>query len=525
MMGRYWNRYPGARCDIDAYIYMPFLEETHYIPTEKYVRGDELLTHARRIGKHFNLYPRTLFQTELRTLSWSADHCHWICNTDHGDEIVARYVILAAGPMHRLKLPGIPGIPSFKGASFHSSRWDYKYTGGSPTSPSLHDLVDKTVGIVGTGATGIQIIPEVAKWAKKVYVFQRTPSAVGPSGNRKTDEGWKRRLKEGWQMKRMENFNDIVTGMGGNDEIVDEVDDSWTETQSHLLNGFPGASISSPEGSKEQADILAHRNLEIMEGFRQHVDDIVKDKETAEKLKPYYAYFCKRPAFHDGYYETFNRPNVELIDTDGKGIDSVTETGVVVGGRCINLDCIVYATGFELVTDWTRRAGLEVFGENGLSLTDKWKDGLTTLHGHSTHQFPNCFFVSVQQATLTLNFVHAVKMLADHLAWLVSECRKLGVATIMPRKKAEERWTDMIVQGRNAMRRFDESCVPSHFNNEGNLTLALARTSRYHGSPQEFWKLLEQWRGRGLLRLLADGELEGAFKVERGGTAAVMSRV
>lgn len=326
-------------------------------------------------------------------------------------------------------------------------------------------------------------------------------------------------------MKRMENFNDIVTGMGGNDEIVDEVDDSWTETQSHLLNGFPGASISSPEGSKEQADILAHRNLEIMEGFRQHVDDIVKDKETAEKLKPYYAYFCKRPAFHDGYYETFNRPNVELIDTDGKGIDSVTETGVVVGGRCINLDCIVYATGFELVTDWTRRAGLEVFGENGLSLTDKWKDGLTTLHGHSTHQFPNCFFVSVQQATLTLNFVHAVKMLADHLAWLVSECRKLGVATIMPRKKAEERWTDMIVQGRNAMRRFDESCVPSHFNNEGNLTLALARTSRYHGSPQEFWKLLEQWRGRGLLRLLADGELEGAFKVERGGTAAVMSRV
>ncbi|KAI5298220.1 hypothetical protein KEM56_004236 [Ascosphaera pollenicola] len=518
---RYWNRYPGARCDIDSYIYMPWLEETGYIPTEKYACGSELLNHARRIGKRFKLYERTLFQTELRTLHWSSKHCHWSCRTDRGDTITAKYVILAAGPMHRLKLPGIPGLPSFKGASFHSSRWDYGYTGGSPENPSLYQLVDKTVGIVGTGATAIQIIPEVAKWAKKVYVFQRTPSAVGPSGNKKTDEAWVEQLSEGWQMRRMKNFNDVVTGMSNGE---DEVNDSWTRIQRRLLKGFPGDAISST-GSKERAEIMARRNLEIMEDFRRHVDDIVKDKETAEKLKPYYAYFCKRPAFHNEYYETFNRPNVELIDTDGKGTEAISETGIVVGHRTINVDCIVYATGFELVTDWTRRAGLELFGENGISLTEKWKDGLETLHGHSTHQFPNCFFVSVQQATLTLNFVHAVKVLAEHLAWIISECREIGVAKIMPTKEAENKWTNMIVQGRHASLKFDQSCVPSHFNNEGNLTLALAKTSRFNGPPQAFWNLLEAWRGKGLLRLLTEGELEGGRSIRRIGPIATSSRV
>ena len=200
-----------------GYIYLPLLEETGYIPKEKYSFAPEILEHSQRIARNFDLYRGALFQTEIRELAWNEDECRWIVTTNRDDRLSARYVIMSNGPLNRPKLPGIPGIDSFKGHTFHTSRWDYDYTGGDTTG-NLHKLADKRVAIIGTGATAIQCVPHLGKAAKHLYVFQRTPSSVDERRNRPTDPEWAKSLNAGWQRARMENFNTLVTG--GQDEVT-----------------------------------------------------------------------------------------------------------------------------------------------------------------------------------------------------------------------------------------------------------------------------------------------------------------
>ena len=173
----YWNRYPGAACDVESYVYLPLCEELNFIPKEKYAHAPEILAHSRAIGEKFKLYDYACFQTEVEGMRWSEEDQRWTVTTNRGDSMTAKYVCMANGPLNRPKLPGIKGIDRYEGHTFHTSRWDYAYTGGSPEG-NLTGLANKRVGVIGTGATAIQCVPHLARSAKELYVFQRTPSSV-----------------------------------------------------------------------------------------------------------------------------------------------------------------------------------------------------------------------------------------------------------------------------------------------------------------------------------------------------------
>lgn len=466
---------------------MPLLEELNYMPTEKYARAKELLMHSEMIARHFDLHSRALFQTEVNTLTWDEDTARWTAKTSRGDTIKTRFVVPAAGPLHRPKLPGVKGIESFKGHSFHSSRWDYDYTGGDPVG-GLTKLKDKRVGIIGTGATAVQIVPHLGEWAKQVYVFQRTPSSIDVRGNRPTDPAWAASLKKGWQKERMDNFNIIVNG---GEQDVDLVSDGWTDILRSLLVRAKEGEVVDPVKAAADRQLADYKK---MESIRARCNAVVKDPETAESLKPWYNQFCKRPCFHDEYLDTFNRPNVRLVDTKGLGVTAITEKGVVANGQEFELDCLIYATGFELATDWTHRAGMEIYGRGGQTITDKWKQGASTLHGWTTRGFPNCFWVSIVQAALTPNFVHVTSEQAAHLAYVIKTCRDRDIRTVEPTPEAEQKWVDTILKLGKLRAEFQKDCTPGYYNNEGKPSPVAARNAAYGGGSPAFLKILEEWR-------------------------------
>ncbi len=356
----YWNRYPGAQCDIESYIYLPLLEEIGYVPREKYSHAPEILAHAQAIARHFRLYDNACLQTQVTEMRWDETAQRWSVRTDRGDCMSARFVAMSNGPLNRPKLPGIPGIATFKGHTFHTSRWDYAYTGGS-SQGNLHRLRDKRVGIIGTGATAVQCIPHLGEAAKHLYVFQRTPSSVDVRDNRATDGEWVRGLKPGWHQERMDNFNVLVSG---GYQKVDLVHDGWTEIFRNLASMAP-KDTTQKVSPADHALALELADFRKMQQVRARVDEIVRDKATAEALKPWYRQFCKRPCFHDEYLQTYNRPNVTLVDTQGQGVERITATGVVVAGTEYAVDCLIFATGFEVATNYTHKSGYDLIGRDG----------------------------------------------------------------------------------------------------------------------------------------------------------------
>src|SRR5215831_14939624 len=320
----YWNRYPGAMCDVESYVYLPLLEELNYIPKHKYSFAPEILEHSRAIARHYRLYDDALFQTSITGMEWDEAGQRWIISTNRGDRFKARYVAMANGPLSRPKLPGIPGIHDYKGHTFHTSRWDYRYTGGD-SSGGLVNLKDKRVGIIGTGATAIQCVPHLGEWAKELYVFQRTPSSVDVRNNAETDPAWAASLTPGWQKRRRDNFNILVSGGDADEDLVH---DGWTD----IFRNLTGAAAKEASrilgrrlSSAERGEMMALADYRKMNQVRARVDDLVKDPATAALLKPWYRQFCKRPCFHDEYLQTFNRANVTLVDTNGRGVEALTE--------------------------------------------------------------------------------------------------------------------------------------------------------------------------------------------------------
>ncbi len=490
----YWNRYPGAACDVESYVYLPLLEEIGYVPKEKYSRAPEILQHSRAIAEHYDLYRNACFQTEVTDLRWDDEALRWIISTDRRDRMRARFVCMANGPLHRAKLPGIPGIESYKGHAFHTSRWDYASTGGT-SDGDLTGLRDKRVGIIGTGATAVQCVPHVGAAAKQLYVFQRTPSSIDVRANRPTDPEWAQSLQPGWQQQRMDNFNTLVSG--GFQE-VDLVSDGWTDIIRKLLimvrrEDAPDISPESLAKTMELAD------FEKMEEIRARVDRIVADPETAEALKPYYRQFCKRPCFHDDYLDTFNRPNVTLVDTHGRGVERITEHGVVANGVEYEVDCLIYATGFEVGTDYTRRSGYELYGRDGTTLTEKWSNGVSTLHGFHSRGFPNCFIISNAQSGFTVNFPHMLNEQAKHIAYIVKHAQDHEIRAVEVSEEAEAEWVATIVGLARNAREFQESCTPGYYNNEGKPGELSGQNGPYGGGPIAFVKLLEDWRAAGEL--------------------------
>jgi cyclohexanone monooxygenase len=488
----YWNRYPGAQCDIESYIYLPLLEELGYMPTEKYSHGPEIQAHARAIAEHFNLIQDACFQTRVTSMQWNDAESAWVVCTDRGDRMTARYVIMAIGPLSRPKLPGITGIGDFAGHSFHTSRWDYAYTGGDTTG-GLTKLGDKRVGVIGTGATGVQCIPHLGEWAQSLFVFQRTPSSIDVRGNRPTDPEWVASLTPGWQQRRIDNFGVIVSG-GHQDE--DLVGDGWTEIIGTLsaLAALGGDPLSPEElGARmELADFTK------MEQIRSRIDTLVHDAATAEALKPWYRQFCKRPCFHDEYLTTFNRPNVTLVDTRGKGVERITAAGVVVDGTEYPLDCLIFATGFEVGTEYTRRAGCDLEGRNGLRLSEKWGRRTATFHGYMSRGFPNCFFMGGIQSGISPNFTELYSEQSAHVAYVVESVRRTGARTVEPTEAAEEDWLRVLEASSPDSSSFQEQCTPGYYNNEGQPGEGPGWFGgTYGGGSQAFFTILRKWRASG----------------------------
>jgi len=484
----YWNRYPGCMCDVESYTYLPLLEKTGYMPTMRYASAPEIFAYCQSIGRQWNLYDRALFQTEIIDAQWDDTIGRWRLRTTRGDDLTSKYLVVAGGILHKAKLPGIPGIADFEGHTFHASRWDYDYTGGAPvTGTTMDRLADKRVGIIGTGATAVQAVPQLARDAKELFVFQRTPSAVGVRDNRPTDPEWFASLQPGWHKERVVNFTDAVTG--GQPE-TDLVQDGWTEVM--WVNTQPVTEDPEEWAAAERSD------FDTMQKLRDRVDEIIDDPELAEKLKPYYAKNCKRICFHDDYLPAFNRPNVHLVDTEGRGVDSITAKGVVVDGVEYPVDCLVFASGFENGTDYDRRIGFDPKGRNGTSLSEAWNKGPRTLHGVFAGDFPNLMMISTVQGAFGTNYVHFLTEIANHIANTIAMCEAEGVATIEATPSAEDEWLMTLYGYVGGFVQYMSSCTPSYYNGEqGEPDEKAERNLIFFGSVMQYADIVDAWRATG----------------------------
>ena len=494
----YWNQYPGVMCDVESYMYIPLLEEFDYVPTRRYAWGEEILGHLQKIAQRYRLEDDALFHTGVTSAQWLEDEGRWLVKTDRGDEVRCRWYVLAVGILNLLKLPAIPGMEDFEGRSFHTARWDYGYTGGGAHEP-LHKLADKTVAVLGTGASGIQCVPPLVESAKHVYVFQRTPSAIGVRGNRPTDAEFGDRLEPGWQQARMDNFQAIMLGLPVEDDLVD---DGWTHhfaavNHPGVVDGMTGADIAR---RGEELD------FEVMEEHRRRVEELVSDPVKADILKPYYRYICKRPCFHDEYLSAFNAPNITLVDCPA-GIERINEKGPVVDGVQYEVDCIVYGTGFEPEqTPLYRRAGHEVVGRDGVTLADKWADGPHSLFGMMTRGFPNMFIMPgpFQQSVVTVNYTQLAILGAEFVGRAIGLLQRESVDVFDVSAEAEEKWVQGIVDAYIDASRVMAACTPSRINNEGHPEERSPLVGAYRGGLGDWFgyrERLENW--------VEDGRFDG----------------
>jgi cyclohexanone monooxygenase len=492
----YWNRYPAAQCDVESYIYLPLLEEMNYVPTAKYVYQPEILAHCQSIARKFGLYRDACFQTDVVELAWNETDGRWTVLTDHGDAMRAQFVVVAGGFLQRPKLPGIPGLNDFRGKLFHSSRWDYSYTGGEPgpDGGGLPNLRDKRVGLVGTGASGLQIVTPVAKAAKHLYVFQRTPVVVLPRNNRPTDPDWARSLQPGWQRERMEAFT--RRGNAFLDE-PDPVGDGWTEVVFPVMASH-GAGLFGGAGERKQAEL---DDLAAMEGVRRRVAELVHDPDTAAKLMPYFRMLCKRPSFHDEYLQSYNRSNVTLVDTGGAGPEKVTANAVVVSGREYEVDCLIVATGFDTARGLLRSWGVDVVGKDGLRLTEYWKSGMRTFQGIHVRNFPNFFLHSTTQNSGPPNYASSAVEISEHITYIVAQARARGVQRVETTVAGEGEWVQMIKDWTlDTHLEFFRNCTPGFYNNDGDLDdINRLGANLFLGGAVMHYDMLRKWREEGAL--------------------------
>ena len=491
----YWNRYPGAQCDTASFVYMPLLEETGHMPSEKYAHAPEILEHCQRIGKQFGLYDNALFHTEVTDLEWDEAADRWTITTNRGDRFTSTFVGMGTGPLHVAKLPGIPGIDDYKGHSFHTSRWDYDYTGGDPFGGPLDKLADKRVAIIGTGATSVQCVPHLARSAKELLVFQRTPSSVDVRANKPTDPEWFAGMATpGWQQRWLENFTANQTGGQAEEDLVM---DGWTDLSRRVrsrIMALPPEDMTPEKmmGAFEDSD------FEKMEEIRSRIDSIVQDPATANDLKAWYRQLCKRPCFHDEYLQAYNEPGTRLVHTDGQGVERITEKGLVAQGVEYEVDCIIYASGFEVGSEYTSRAGFDLVGVGGRRLSERWEEGMRTMHGIHVHGFPNAFIVQpTQGANLISNVPHNLTESGRTIAAVVGHALKTGNTRVEVTDEAETAWVDLLLSGPGMMLGSPD-CTPGYYNNEGQDPGPRARYNvGYPMGAMAFFKLIAEWRTSG----------------------------
>ncbi|RYG60297.1 NAD(P)/FAD-dependent oxidoreductase, partial [bacterium] len=380
----YWNRYPGIQCDNDAYCYLPLLEETGFLPSQKFSEGAEVYGYCRLMAEKFG-------------------------------------------------------------------------------------FADKRVAIIGTGATSIQIVPYLGRYAKELYVAQRTPPSVDERPNPPTDLEWAQTLQPGWQQQRRDNFHRGAMEVFQQGE-TDEICDIWTEINRNLLaelaaEGWPDI---TPEEFAARRELMDYR---VMERLRRRVAEIVEDDATAELLKPYFRAGCKRPLSSDSYYPTFNRPNVHLLDVSAtKGVQDITEKGFIANGVEYEVDAIIFASGFEVTSSLERRWGIGEFtGRNGVSIYDHWREGPLTLHGTMTHNFPNQFYIGYIQGALNASVTEQFGQQAAHIAHVIAAATKQGAKVVEPSLDAQEAYVSHFSEAEVDTSAFQRECLPSYFNDEGKV--------------------------------------------------------
>lgn len=495
----YWNRYPGIQCDNDAYCYLPLLEETGFMPTQKFSDGKEIYDYIQLIADKYEFRDKALFHTLIKGLKWDESIKRWHVTTNRGDDIRARFVVMCGGTLSTPKFPAVPGIHTFKGHMFHTSRWDFDYTGGGWGNPVLDKLKDKRVAILGTGATSIQAVPYLGKYAKQLYVIQRTPSSVDERPNPPTDPEWVKSLEPGWQARRQANFlraaNEIIPP--GEPDLICDI---WTEINRNLnaelqAEGWPEIPMEDFMGRREVMD------FRVMERLRQRVESIVKDPETAEALKPYYRFMCKRPLSNNDYYDTFNRDNVKLIDvSETQGLQEMTETGFKHNGVEYEIDCMIFASGFEVTSDLRRRWGIDVVeGRDGVSIYDHWGDGPQTLHGITTHNFPNMFFTGYIQGGLNGNTTLQFGMQGYHASYIIGEALQRGIKAVEPTQEAQDAYVKKFHEVELDLSTVLNECTPSYFTNEGEKEAKWFLFRGWGPGWDDFQNMLQKWRDEGSL--------------------------
>jgi len=477
----YWNRYPGVACDVESYSYLPLLDEMGYFPTKKFASGFEIFEYCQTMATRFGFYDHCLFHTEMTAAEWDDDAERWTVRTDRGDAMRARFLVLANGTLTTPRLARIKGMEKFAGESFHTARWDYDV-----------ELAGKRIGIIGTGATAVQAIPEVAKTAGHLYVFQRTPSTIDVRDQRDTTheeiEEWKN--EPGWARRRRERFSTLIgrRALKANDAYLS----GKAARPKRRLYG---------DGPRLSAEELLQRELEtsfrIMEQIRDRVDAMVNDPKTAAAMKPYYPYGCKRPNFHDEYLPTFNEPHVTLVDVAPRGVQEINERGVVHDGVQYDLDVLIYATGFDFMS---RESMARITGVDGRSVAEKWEEeGTRTFLGVHCHGFPNLFIVAGPQGTGgTFNFTDAIEEHTEYVAWLLAKMRELGHGVVDIREEDEGRWAKLCAEADRASAPLRD-CL-TNFNGYGR---AAPGSLGYYGGKKESarwrnWaqKTLEAYRFR-----------------------------
>jgi len=448
----YWNRYPGVACDVVAYDYLPLLDEMAYVPTRHYAGGAEILDHCRAIARRYDLYKLAIFQTTVTSTVWNEEERLWQIGTDRGDALRARFVVCANGTLSKPKLSRIAGMETFRGHSFHTSRWDYAYTG-----ENLEKLHDRVVGIIGTGATAVQAVPGLGANAKQLYVFQRTPSSIDVRNDWPTDPKWAASLKPGWQAERRAK--------------------ALAEPMLRIGQG----PVPKEETREQKIRRQERENIDYMMRIHRRIEKIVEDPRTAEALKPWYMFMCKRPCFHDEYLPTFNRPNVKLVDTHGKGITEIGERGPVFDGAQYALDLLIYATGFEVQKTgiWNR-----IVGRGGIDLDAKYADGIRTLLGIHTRGFPNLFIMGGYQASFQFNLTDMLQTQGDHIAACIDWVRQRGLTTLDPTEEAEEWWVQEVIAHRGKTSR-NYDCTPGYYNFEGESNRR--QDGNYNGGFRQYW--------------------------------------
>lgn len=511
----------GIACDTESYIYLPLLEETGYVPETKYATGNEIRLYADLLADKWNLRDKALFGANITSVVWDAKASKWTSTMTQEDisvnkierKIRSDFVFLTTGLFDHPKLPRIPGLEDFRGASFHTSRWDYSITGGSPSDPSLSLLKDKRVGVIGTGATAVQAVPHLAKWAKELFVFQRTPASVDIRNNRATDPvEWSDKIAatKGWQRERRANFDACMCPGVSPHTGMDLVSDAFSHLNASAQLGSPFQVTNDNIG--EYLDKIHTIDMPRQARLRARVAEIVRDKKTAEALTNWYPSWCKRPGVHDDYLQSFNLSSVHLVDTDGKGVDRITETGVVAGGgEEIPLDVLVFSTGYGLVVGGGRDAifSFDTVGRAGRSLEDKFlQGGTSTLHGVMSHDFPNLFWLGPWQSGVSANYTTTLDNLTKHIAFIVSQAiKKKGENCLIETTvEAEEAWTGRVLQSALAFAGM-AGCTPNYMNREGDMDRISKPADQLKAAKGALWGLgigdyvrtIEDWEANGRL--------------------------